>query len=151
MARPFWWDFTTWIILSGRRRVYDLNTESCELSTDCFFAAGLIWGPIRPRKSYATIDFAVPLPIWHGPGKEAGIRFPLCLTSLVDLEGFEPSTSSMPWKLGPLVTSTRIENKQLRSRTLAGKLRDLGNCAGIVREGKPWLGRLAPFPRTAIG
>ena len=47
---------------------------------------------------------------------------PKLLKGLVDLDGFEPSTSSMPWKRAP-------------------------NCAtgpSLLQTGKPWTEKLAP-------
>jgi hypothetical protein len=47
------------------------------------------------------------------------------LRSLVDLVGFEPTTSSMPWKKRPSSCNMSVENKALLSVGSAGKVRDL--------------------------
>ena len=82
---------------------------------------------------------------WWGAGK--------CLKGLVDLEGFEPSTSSMPWKRAPnCATGPRVSFNIARAGASDGaasqhEARNAGCSAptgGKCRFGRPALQRVPP-------
>ena len=72
----------------------------------------------------------------------------------MDLDGFEPSTSSMPWKKRPSSYSIFTENKALVRALLCGQSAGFAGLLGVLRElcGKENTGStgLTPFPQDSL-
>jgi hypothetical protein len=70
---------------------------------------------------------------------------------LVDLDGFEPSTSSMPWKRkGHHLAASSLKTKHLLVRVVRPRCGIRKDSAGIVREGNDRLDRGDSLPAPAL-